>query len=39
MTSAVALVEALGGGWDRSQLPDAPQVTQKPAASDTAIQQ
>ena len=39
MTSAVALVEALGGGWDRSQLPDPPQVTQKPAASDTAIQQ
>ena len=39
MTSAVALVEALGGGWDRSQLPDPPQVTQKPAASVTAIQQ
>jgi NodT family efflux transporter outer membrane factor (OMF) lipoprotein len=39
MTSAVALVEALGGGWDRSQLPARQQVTQKPAASDTAIQQ
>jgi NodT family efflux transporter outer membrane factor (OMF) lipoprotein len=39
MTSAVALVEALGGGWDRSQLPSPQQVTQKPSASDTAIQQ
>ena len=39
MTSAVALVEALGGGWDRSQLPSPQQVTQKAPASDTAIQQ
>jgi NodT family efflux transporter outer membrane factor (OMF) lipoprotein len=39
MTSAVALVEALGGGWDRSQLPDTHQVTQKPAKSETAIEQ
>jgi NodT family efflux transporter outer membrane factor (OMF) lipoprotein len=39
MTSAVALVEALGGGWDRSQLPDTRQVTQKPAGSETAIEQ
>jgi len=39
MTSAVALVEALGGGWDRSQLPSTQQVTQKPAKSDTVIQQ
>src|ERR1700685_541950 len=39
MTSAVALVEALGGGWDRSQLPPPQQMTQKPATSDTAIQQ
>ena len=38
MTSAVALVEALGGGWDRSQLPNPGQVTQKPAATETAIQ-
>ena len=37
MTSAVALVEALGGGWDRSQLPGTQQVTQKPAKSETAI--
>lgn len=39
MTSAVALVEALGGGWDRSQLPSPEQVTQKPTASDTVMQQ
>jgi len=39
MTSAVALVEALGGGWERSQLPAPQQMTQKPATSDTAIQQ
>jgi NodT family efflux transporter outer membrane factor (OMF) lipoprotein len=39
MVDAVALVEALGGGWDRSQLPSVPQVTQKPDKSQTAIQQ
>jgi NodT family efflux transporter outer membrane factor (OMF) lipoprotein len=39
MTSAVALVEALGGGWDRSQLPSTQQVTQKPAKSETVIEQ
>ena len=39
MTSSVALVEALGGGWDRSQLPSVPQVTQKPTGPDTKIQQ
>ncbi len=39
MTYAVALVEALGGGWDRSQLPGPQQVTQKPPKSETAIQQ
>jgi len=39
MTSAVALVEALGGGWDRSQLPNPGQVTQKPDRADTTIQQ
>jgi NodT family efflux transporter outer membrane factor (OMF) lipoprotein len=38
MTSAVALVEALGGGWDRSQLPTPAQVTQKPPSSETALQ-
>jgi NodT family efflux transporter outer membrane factor (OMF) lipoprotein len=39
MTSAVALVEALGGGWGRSQLPSPQQVTQKPAKSETTIEQ
>jgi NodT family efflux transporter outer membrane factor (OMF) lipoprotein len=39
MTYAVALVEALGGGWDRSQLPSPQQVTQKPDKSDTTIKQ
>ncbi|MGB8011841.1 MAG: efflux transporter outer membrane subunit [Terriglobales bacterium] len=39
MTSAVALVEALGGGWDRSQLPSPAQVTQKPDKAQTAIEQ
>jgi NodT family efflux transporter outer membrane factor (OMF) lipoprotein len=39
MTSAVALIEALGGGWDRSQLPSSQQVTQKPAKSETTIEQ
>jgi NodT family efflux transporter outer membrane factor (OMF) lipoprotein len=35
MTSAVQLVEALGGGWDRSQLQTPQQVSAKPAAADT----
>ena len=39
MTYAVTLVESLGGGWDRSQLPGPKQVTQKPDKSETAIQQ
>ncbi len=39
MTYSVALVEALGGGWDRSQLPTTQQVTQKPAKSETTIEQ
>jgi outer membrane protein TolC len=38
MTYAVALVEALGGGWDRSQLPSTQQVTEKPAKSETSIE-
>src|SRR5580692_11314222 len=38
MTYAVALVEALGGGWDRSQLPSTQQVTEKPAKSETTIE-
>lgn len=39
MTSAVNLVEALGGGWDASQLPTPAQVAQKPSHADTTIQQ
>jgi len=38
MTYAVALVEALGGGWDTSQLPSPQAVTQKPSPSDSAIE-
>ncbi len=38
-TSAVALIEALGGGWDRSQLPTPKQVAEKPTKSETTIQQ
>ena len=38
MTSSVQLIEALGGGWERSQLPTEAQVTQKPSKSETAIQ-
>jgi len=38
MTASVGLVEALGGGWDRTQLPTPAQVTEKPAAAETAIQ-
>jgi NodT family efflux transporter outer membrane factor (OMF) lipoprotein len=38
MTSSVQLIEALGGGWDRSQLPAPRQVTQKPSKAETAIQ-
>jgi len=39
MTSSVSLIEALGGGWDRSQLPAPGQLTQKSAKADTAQQQ
>lgn len=38
MTSAVLLIEALGGGWDISQLPNAAQVSQKPDADQRTIQ-
>jgi NodT family efflux transporter outer membrane factor (OMF) lipoprotein len=38
MGSAVLLVEALGGGWDASQLPSASQVSQKPPADERTIQ-
>ena len=38
MSSAVLLIEALGGGWDASQLPTARQVSQKPPADQRTIQ-
>jgi NodT family efflux transporter outer membrane factor (OMF) lipoprotein len=39
MSFAVALVENLGGGWDRSQLPNPPQVTRRPPKSESTIEQ
>ncbi len=38
MTASVQLIEALGGGWDRSQLPTPAQVTAKPSKAETTIQ-
>jgi hypothetical protein len=38
MTASVQLIAALGGGWDKSQLPTPVQVTQKPAKAEYAIQ-
>ena len=38
MSASVALVEALGGGWDQTQLPTPAQVTEKPTAAETTIQ-
>jgi len=38
MSSAVQLVQALGGGWDRSQLPTPAQAGAKPAKADYTIQ-
>jgi outer membrane protein TolC len=37
MVSAVQLIMALGGGWDRSQLPSPEEVTRKPQKADTTI--
>jgi len=39
MTSSVSLIQALGGGWDVSQLPNTQQVTQKPPHDQRTIQQ
>jgi NodT family efflux transporter outer membrane factor (OMF) lipoprotein len=39
MTSAVELVQALGGGWDRSQLPTPNQVGVKTTGADYKMQQ
>jgi NodT family efflux transporter outer membrane factor (OMF) lipoprotein len=38
MVAAVNLVEALGGGWDRSQLPTPAQTSQKLPGSDYKLQ-
>ena len=38
MTASVQLIEALGGGWDRSQLPTPAQVSKKLDKADTTIQ-
>jgi NodT family efflux transporter outer membrane factor (OMF) lipoprotein len=38
MTASVELIQALGGGWDRTQLPTPEQVTQKPTQAETTIQ-
>ena len=38
MTASVQLVEALGGGWDRTQLPTPAQVSQKLTKAETTIQ-
>jgi NodT family efflux transporter outer membrane factor (OMF) lipoprotein len=38
MTSAVSLIEALGGGWDLSQFPTPAQLTQKPSKADYSLQ-
>jgi NodT family efflux transporter outer membrane factor (OMF) lipoprotein len=38
MTSSVQLIEALGGGWDRSQLPTPAQVSKKLTKDETTIQ-
>ncbi len=38
MTGAVALIMALGGGWDVSQLPTPSEVSKKPTKADSAIQ-
>jgi outer membrane protein TolC len=37
MVAAVQLIMALGGGWDRSELPTPKQVTEKPGKADTKI--
>jgi NodT family efflux transporter outer membrane factor (OMF) lipoprotein len=39
MTYAVNLIQALGGGWDTSQLPSPSEVTKKLTKADAVIQQ
>jgi NodT family efflux transporter outer membrane factor (OMF) lipoprotein len=38
MTASVELIQALGGGWDTSQLPTNSQVTAKPTGAETTLQ-
>jgi NodT family efflux transporter outer membrane factor (OMF) lipoprotein len=38
MTSSVQLIEALGGGWDRTQLPTPAEVSKKLDKAETTIQ-
>jgi NodT family efflux transporter outer membrane factor (OMF) lipoprotein len=38
MTACVQLIAALGGGWDKSQLPTPAQVTQRPTKAESSIQ-
>jgi NodT family efflux transporter outer membrane factor (OMF) lipoprotein len=38
MTASVQLIEALGGGWDRSQLPTPAQVSEKLTKAETTVQ-
>jgi len=38
MTASVQLIEALGGGWDSTQLPTPAQVSARMTPADTAIQ-
>ena len=38
VTSSIQLIEALGGGWDTTQLPTPAQVSQKPTKAETTIQ-
>jgi NodT family efflux transporter outer membrane factor (OMF) lipoprotein len=37
MTASVQLIEALGGGWDRSELPTSAQITQAPPKAGGAM--
>lgn len=38
MTASVSLIEALGGGWDRSELATPEQITAKPTKAETTQQ-
>jgi outer membrane protein TolC len=38
MTACVQLIAALGGGWDKSQLPTPAQVAEKPTKAESVIQ-